>query len=92
MSAYRWLPLVALTLAAGLFAYFNAGQRIAIGIGVTTFYRVPLVPVVFTSFVLGMLTMFLVGLRHDRHMRRLLEERDSAARERRAPDPPIASW
>jgi uncharacterized integral membrane protein len=92
VTAARWLPLLGLTVLAGLFAYFNAGQRVAIGIGITTFYRVPLVPVVFTAFVLGMLTMFLVGLRHDRHMRRLLREREDAARERRAPEPPVTSW
>jgi uncharacterized integral membrane protein len=89
MRAGLWLPLLGLTLVAGLFAFFNAGQRVAIGLGFTTFYRVPLVPVVFTAFVLGMITMFVVGLRHDRHMRQLLREREEAERQRRAPEPPV---
>jgi uncharacterized integral membrane protein len=92
MKLGRLLPLLALVLFSGFFAYFNAGQRVALGLGFTTLYRVPFVAVVFTAFLLGMLTMFLVGLNHDRRMRRLLREREDAARQRRMAEPPSHAW
>jgi uncharacterized integral membrane protein len=92
MTWGRWLPLLLVAFFSGLFAYFNAGQRVAVGLGFTTIYRVPFVAIVFTAFLLGMITMFIVGLNHDRRMRRLLQERDAAACERRRSDPPAPSW
>lgn len=92
MSWGRWLPLLLVAFFSGLFAYFNAGQRVAVGLGFTTIYRVPFVAIVFTAFLLGMVTMFIVGLNHDRRMRRLLQEREAATRERHRFDPSAPAW
>lgn len=75
MRVARWLPLLAIVLLSGLFAYFNTGERVTLNLGVTVIYQVRLVPVVFGAFVLGMIAMFLVGLRHDMRVRRHLRER-----------------
>lgn len=76
MKAGRWGTLLLVALLAGLFAYLNAGHRVTLSLGFITLYRISLVRLVLGSFVLGMITMFLVGLRHDLAMRRALRERD----------------
>lgn len=68
----RLLTLGAVILLAAIFSFLNADERIAINIGFTVLYRLPLVGVLFTVFLLGMLTMFLFGLRHDRAVREAL--------------------
>ncbi|MBA2669234.1 MAG: LapA family protein, partial [Gemmatimonadetes bacterium] len=50
-------------------------ERITLNLGIAILYQVRLVPVVFGAFVLGMIMMFLVGLRHDLRVRRVLRER-----------------
>lgn len=75
MRVARWLPLLAVVLLSGLFAYLNGAERITLNLGLAILYQVRLVPVVFGAFVLGMIMMFLVGLRHDLRVRRLLRER-----------------
>lgn len=70
----RWLLLGLAALAAGAFAYFNAGERVSIHFGLFVLFRVPLVSAVFVAFLLGMTTMFLFSLRHDLRVRRLLRE------------------
>jgi uncharacterized integral membrane protein len=84
MTAGRWVALVVIGLLAGLFAHFNAGQRVALGLGFTTLYRVPMAHLVLGAFLLGMVTMFLIGMRQDMELRRRLRERD--VRERQASD------
>lgn len=72
---------VALLLAAGAawFAWLNLGERTTLSLGLVRFYRVPLSWLVLGAFLLGMLAMFLLGLRHDREVRRVLEEREAGA-------------
>ena len=65
----RVLNVGLLILVAAIFSFLNADERIAINLGFTTLYRLSLVGVVFSVFLLGMLTMFLFGLRHDRAVR-----------------------
>jgi uncharacterized integral membrane protein len=84
MRAARWLILLGIALLSGLFAYFNAGERITVNLGFTILYRVSLARVVLGTFLLGMVTMFLVGLRQDLRLRRQL--RDLGLLNRR-PDP-----
>lgn len=72
--AWRWAALALIALLAALFASFNTGERVALDLGFATLYRVPLVPLIFLAFLLGMITMFLVGLRHDLRVRRALRE------------------
>ena len=77
MTERRWWRMAALILVAvvaGLFAAFNTGERVALNLGFTMLYRVPLVPLIFLVFMAGMTTMFLVGLRHDARVRRALHD------------------
>lgn len=69
-----WAALALIGAIAALFASFNTGERVALNLGFTMIYRVPLVPLIFVAFLLGMTTMFLVGLRHDLRVRRALRE------------------
>jgi uncharacterized integral membrane protein len=70
----RWLPLAAVTLLAGAFAFLNLGEVVPVRLGIATFYRAPLVVVVFVAFLAGMLAMLALGLRQDLRTRRLLRE------------------
>ena len=72
---WRGAALGGIALLAGIFGYFNSGESIALHLGVFVLYQVPLVILIFVTFLLGMLTMFLVGLRHDMKVRQLLRER-----------------
>jgi hypothetical protein len=58
-----------LILVAAIFSFLNADERIAINIGFTVLYRLSLVGVIFSVFLMGMLTMFLFSLRQDRVVR-----------------------
>jgi uncharacterized integral membrane protein len=81
MSVGRWLPLLLVVLFSGLFAYFNAGERTTLNLGFTVLYRVSLVRLVLGSFILGMIAMFLVGLRQDLQLRRRLRSQGLLDRE-----------
>ncbi len=78
----RWFAVSVLVAVAAIFSFLNAGERVSIDVGFTTLYRISLVGLVFGSFLLGMVAMFLFGLRHDRRVREALRQRE--ARERRA--------
>ncbi|MBV9774083.1 MAG: LapA family protein [Gemmatimonadetes bacterium] len=78
MSRGSWIGGVALALLAALFAYGNRGESAVLHLGVATFYRAPTTLLVMGSFLLGMLAMFLLGLRHDLRVRRALAERERA--------------
>jgi hypothetical protein len=80
----RMLGIAALVLFAALFSFFNAGEMVSVNIGFTVLYRISLVGLVFAVFLLGMLTMFLFGLRHDRRVRAALRDQQVASR----PEPP----
>jgi uncharacterized integral membrane protein len=71
---WRWAGLAVIGALAALFASFNSGERVALNLGFAVFYRVPLVPLIFLAFLIGMTTMFLLGLRHDLRVRRALRE------------------
>jgi uncharacterized integral membrane protein len=83
MKRWRWAILLLVAILAGAFAYLNGGERIALNLGFTVLFRVPLSIVVFGAFLLGMIVMFLLGLRHDLRVRRVLREI-----ERSEPAPP----
>jgi|GEM_PF-2416446 len=68
----KWLGLLIVVTLAGLFAYFNGGERVTLYLGFTTLYRISLVGLVFTAVLLGMTLMFIVGIEHDLRVRRLL--------------------
>lgn len=78
MSARGWLAPVLVAVLAALFARLNAGEAVTLHLGLATLYRIPFAPLVLGAFFLGMGTMFLLGLRHDRRVRRLLQERTIA--------------
>ena len=65
----RWIGVGALVLVAGFFSFLNTGERVTVNLGFTVLYRLSLVGLVFGVFLLGMITMFLFGLRHDRRVR-----------------------
>lgn len=88
--AWRWAALAVIAVVAALFASFNAGERVALNLGFTMLYRIPLVPLIFVAFLVGMVTMFLVGLRHDLRVRRAL--REAGFDEVRAPTPTGSRW
>ncbi|HEX6373902.1 MAG TPA: hypothetical protein VF006_33545 [Longimicrobium sp.] len=69
MTAARWLPAAAVTVFAAGLAWLNRGERVALDVGVATFYRAPLTVVLFLAFLAGMLSMLLLSLRHDRRVR-----------------------
>jgi hypothetical protein len=70
----RWLAVAALVAAAGVFSFLNSGERVTVNVGVATLYRISLVGLVFGAFLLGMVAMFLFGLRYDRRVREVLRQ------------------
>ena len=74
-ARWRWAALGLITLLAGVFGFLNSGEAVAIHFGLFVLYQVSLVVLVFVAFLLGMTTMFLLGLRHDLKVRRILRER-----------------
>lgn len=74
LSPGRAAALLGLALAAGL-SYLNAGERVTVHLGLLILYRVPVSVLIFGAFLLGMLVMFLVGLRNDLRTRQLLRDR-----------------
>lgn len=75
MRAAAWLPSVLVAVLAAAFAFANRGEAAAVHLFGATFYRVPVTWLVLGSFLLGMITMFALSLRHDLRVRRLLHER-----------------
>ncbi len=76
MSWKRWGPGLLVGMLAAGFAWANRGESAALHLGFATFYRATLTLVVLGAFLLGMLAMFLLGLRHDLQVRRALRERE----------------
>ena len=75
MTRGGWLALAALVAASTGFAYLNRGERTVVQLGLTTLYQAPVAGVVLLSFLAGMGTMFLLGLRTDLAVRRAMRER-----------------
>jgi uncharacterized integral membrane protein len=84
---WHWVVLGLTTLLAAGFGYLNSRELVAVNLGFFVFYQVRLTLLVLFSFLLGMLTMFLLGLRYDLKVRRLLKERQLQAREYRPLSP-----
>jgi hypothetical protein len=78
----RWVGVALLVIAAGLFSFLNAGERVTLDLGIFTLYRISLVGLVFAVFLLGMVAMFLFGIQHDRQIR------DALRGQHRPPPPP----
>ena len=68
----RMLFVAAFSAVAALFAVQNGGVRVPINLGIVTIRSVSLPVVVFTSVIVGMLLVFLAGLRADLKTRRML--------------------
>lgn len=68
----RWLPIAGVGMVAAVFTWLNRGEKAILHLGLFTVYRVPLSVLVLGAFLLGMLAMFLLGLRHDRRVREAL--------------------
>lgn len=73
-TPWRLTLLLSLGLLAAAFTYFNAAERISIHIGFAVLFQLPLVGVVLSVFLLGMLAMYLLGLAHDLRVRRVLRD------------------
>ena len=71
---WRWAGLALIAVVSALFASFNTGERVALNLGFTILYQIPLVTLIFVAFLAGMVTMFLLGLSHDLRIRRALRE------------------
>ncbi len=69
----RALSFVAVAAFSFGFAAANAGQRVTLNLGLVTIRSVSLPVVVFASALIGMLAVFLVGLRADLRTRQLLQ-------------------
>jgi uncharacterized integral membrane protein len=68
----RIFLVAASAAAAALFAVQNGGVRVPLYLGVLTIRSVSLPVVVFAAVLLGMLMVFLAGLRADLRTRRML--------------------
>lgn len=74
-NRWRWGVLAGITLLAAIFAFMNNREAVAVDFGLFVLYQVPLVWLIFFAFLLGMVTMFVIGLQQDRKIRQLLRER-----------------
>ena len=63
----------ALALLAAGFAWLNGGVRVDVNLGLVRLSGVPLPVLVFASFLLGMLTLFLAGLKAELRTQRMLQ-------------------
>lgn len=66
-----------LVIVAALFSFLNAGERVTLDLGFAVLYRISLVGLIFSAFLLGMIIMFLFGLRYDRRVRDALREQSA---------------
>ena len=61
-----------LALLSAAFAWLNGGARVDVNLGLVRLSSVPLPIVVFVAFLLGMLTLFLAGLKSELRTQRML--------------------
>jgi uncharacterized integral membrane protein len=71
----RWGGIGVIVILAGIFSWLNSGESVALHFGLFVVYQLPVVTIFYVAFLLGMTTMFLLGLRHDMAVRRVLRER-----------------
>lgn len=72
-SWMRVLSFVAVAAFSFAFAAANASERVTLNLGLLTLRSVSLPVVVFASVLVGMIAVFVVGLRADLRTRRLLQ-------------------
>lgn len=68
------IAAVIMLVAVAILAFLNAGQRVDLNLGFHVFYQVRLSLVIYAALLLGMFSMFVLGLRHDLHVRRILRD------------------
>lgn len=66
MSRGAWPYALGIGLLAMAFTWANRGERMALHLGVFTWYRAPVGPVILAAFLLGMGAMILVSLGTER--------------------------
>ena len=81
----RWGGVALIVVLAGIFSWLNSGESVALHFGLFVVYQLPIVSIFYVAFLLGMTTMFLLGLRHDIEVRDLLRERGVLERGGAAP-------
>ena len=69
----RALSFVAVAAFSFAFAAANAAERVTLNLGFLTLRSISLPVVVFSSVLVGMIVVFLVGLRADLRTRQLLQ-------------------
>lgn len=69
------LSIVAVVVLAMAFAAANAGNRVTLELGLITLYRAPVTLVAFSGLLVGMVVMFVAGIRSDLKVRRILRDR-----------------
>lgn len=74
----RWGGVAVIVVLAGIFSWLNSGETVALHFGLFVVYQLPIVTLCYLAFLLGMITMFLLGLRHDLEVRRVLREQGAA--------------
>lgn len=72
---WRWAGMGLIVALLGVFSWLNSGESVALHFGLFVIYQAPVVTVFYIAFLLGMSTMFLLGLRHDLRVRQFLRER-----------------
>ncbi len=71
-TGWRMLLVAAFSAVAALFAVQNGAVRVPVHLGIVSLRSVSLPVVVFSAVILGMLLVFLAGLRADMKTRRML--------------------
>ncbi len=74
----RILFILSFSIVAALFAVQNGAERVTLRLGIITMRSVSLPVVVFAAIVVGMLLVFLAGLRADLRTRRMLRRYQEA--------------
>lgn len=85
MTTFRERLLVGgvLALLAAGFAWLNGGVRVDVNLGLVRLSGVPLPVLVFAAFLLGMLTLFVAGIKAELRTQRMLRRyRDLLSAER----------
>ncbi len=80
-----WVRALSFLAVAGLsfgFAAANASERVMLHFGIVTLRSVSLPVVVFVAVLMGMISVFLVGLRADLRVRELLQRYRHALEDR----------
>ncbi len=71
-TGWRMIFVAVFAAAAALFAVQNGAVRVPVHLGIVSLRSVSLPVVVFSAVILGMLLVFLAGLRADLKTRRML--------------------